>query len=305
VNLGVRQIRLFIRLSRPFFLLGGQLLYALGAAIADYLGRQIDIGLLLIGAAIVLLLQLMTHYLNEYFDAEVDRDNPNRTLLTGGSGAMGAGGLSRRVALYAGIICLGLAATLISGLLTQTRLPLATWLVLLLIFLGAFFYSVPPISLASSGYGELTTAVLVAGLVPAFSFLLQMGDLHRLVLMSTFPLIALLFAMLVAFELPDYGVDQAHDRRNLMVRLGWSTAMRLHDVAILLAVASLAVAIAEGIPRRVGFGALMPLPLAAAQIWQMRRIRNGLPPRWQTLTIGALGLFALTAYLELAGYLLS
>jgi len=305
VNIGVGQIRLFIRLSRPFFLLGGLMLYALGAAISDYLGRQIDVGLLVIGAAIILLLQLMTHYLNEYYDTAVDRDNPNRTLLTGGSGALGPGGLPRRVALYAGIVCLGLAATLTSGLITQTHLPLAAWLVLLLIFLGSFFYSVPPISLASSGYGELTTAVLVAGLVPTFSFLLQMRDMHRLVVMSTFPLIALLFAMLLAFELPDYGVDQAHDRRNLMVRLGWSTAMRLHDVAIVLGFASLAAAIAEGLPRRVGLGALIALPLAAAQIWQMRRIRNGLPPRWQTLTIGALGLFALTAYLELAGYLLS
>jgi hypothetical protein len=55
----------------------------------------------------------------------------------------------------------------------------------------------------------------------------------------------------------------------------------------------------------VALGALMAAPLGLAQIWQMRRIRMGFAPRWTTLTVSGLVLFALTAYLELAGYLLS
>lgn len=35
----------FLRLSRPLFLLGGVLLYALGALIARYQGSPIDLGL--------------------------------------------------------------------------------------------------------------------------------------------------------------------------------------------------------------------------------------------------------------------
>ena len=41
----MRSIRLFFILSRPLFLVGGVLVYALGAGIARYLGTPIDWGL--------------------------------------------------------------------------------------------------------------------------------------------------------------------------------------------------------------------------------------------------------------------
>ena len=299
------QIRLFLRLSRPFFLLGGILLYALGAAIAAFLGRPIDPTLYVIGQAIVTLLQLMTHYLNEYFDADADQENASRTRLTGGSGALGEDGLPKSVALYAAVITLALATILSTAALITKAFPPMAWPVLLLGFFGAFFYSTPPLRLVSTGYGELVAAVVVAGLTPTFAFVLQTGELHRLLLMSTTPLIALCFAMVIVFELPDYATDLKHGKRTLMVRLGWSAAMRAHDAAIVFALFSFAIAFSFGLPPRVGLGALIVVPLAAAQIWQLNRIRQGYPPRWTSLTFSALALFAIAAYLELAGYLLT
>jgi hypothetical protein len=38
------KVLLFVRLARPLFLLGGVLIYALGAGIARYLGAEIDWG---------------------------------------------------------------------------------------------------------------------------------------------------------------------------------------------------------------------------------------------------------------------
>jgi len=298
-------LRLFIRLSRPFFLLGGVLLYALGAAIAAYLGRPVDATLYMVGQILVTLLQLMTHYLNEYFDSEMDQDNSSRTWLTGGSGAIGPEGLSKKVALYAAVITLALAATISTAALVTGAFPALAWPVLLLSFAGAFFYSAPPLHLATTGYGELIAALVVAGLTPTFAYVLQTGELHRLLLMSTTPLIALAFAMIVVFELPDYSTDLKHGKRTLMVRVGWSTGMRAHDVAIAFAMITFAVAFSLGLPPRVGYGALIVVPLALAQIWQLNRIRQAHPPRWNSLTIGALALFAIAAYLELIGYLLT
>ena len=63
--MNLRAIRLFVRLSRPFFLLGSALVYALGVGIARYLGISIDWGLYLLGQAWVTTLQLATHYFNE------------------------------------------------------------------------------------------------------------------------------------------------------------------------------------------------------------------------------------------------
>ena len=300
-----RQLRLFIQLSRPIFLLGGVLLYALGAAIAAYLGRSIDATLYLIGQILVTLLQLMTHYLNEYFDSDGDQENSSRTWLSGGSGAIGPEGLPRKVALYAAAITLALAATVATAALVTGAFPTLAWPILLLSFAGAFFYSAPPLRLASSGYGELTAALVTAGLTPAFAYVLQTGDLHRLILMSTAPLIALCFAMIVVFELPDYATDLKHNKRTLMVRLGWSAGMRAHDIAIVFALVSYAAAYSLGLPSRVGLGALFVMPLALAQIWQLNRIRQGYPPKWNILTLSAMALFAIAAYLELVGYLLT
>lgn len=286
-------------------MLGGILLYGLGAAIAAYLGRAIDSTLYLVGQAIVTLLQLMTHYLNEYFDADADRENSSRTQLTGGSGALGPEGLPKNVALYAAVIALALATTLATAALITRAFPPLAWPVLLLGFVGAFFYSTPPLRLVSTGYGELAASLVVAGLTPTFAYVLQTGELHRLLLMSTTPLIALCFAMIIVFELPDYATDVKHGKRNLMVRLGWSAAMRAHDLAIVFALISFAVAFSLGLPPRVGLGALILVPLAAAQMWQLNRIRQGYPPKWTSLTFSALALFAVAAYLELAGYLVT
>ena len=299
------QLRLFVRLSRPLFLLGGVLLYALGAAIAAYLGRPIDSTIYLVGQAIVTLLQLMTHYLNEYFDASADQENSSRTWLTGGSGAIGPEVLPMKVAVYAAVISLALATTISTAALVTGTFPLMTWPVLLLAFIGAFFYSAPPLRLVSTGYGELVASLVVAGLTPTFAYVLQTGEFHRLLLMSTVPLVALCFAMIIVFELPDYATDIKYGKRNLLVRLGWSAGMRAHDVAIVFALISFAIAFSFGLPSRVSFGALIVVPLAAAQIWQLNRIRQGYPPKWTTLTFSSLALFSIAAYLELAGYLLT
>jgi len=300
-----RQFVLFLRLSRPLFLLGGVLTYALGAAIVNFLGRPLDPVLYVVGQALVTLLQLMTHYLNEYYDSDADQENTSRTLLTGGSGAIGPERLPKTVALYAGVLSLGLATTISSAALITGAFPVLAWPVLLLGSMGAFFHSGPPLRLISTGYGELTAALVVAGLTPTLAYVLQTGELHRLLVMSTTPLIALGFAMIIVFELPDYSSDLKYGKRNLMVRLGWSAAMRAHDVAIVFALISFAVAFSLGLPSRVSLSALIVLPLAAAQIWQLNRIRQGYPTKWTSLTFGALGLFVIAAYLELAGFLLT
>ncbi len=298
-----RNLRLFFHLSRPIFLIGGALLFGLGAAIASFLDYPIDLRRYLIGQGMISLIQLMMQYLNEYHDSQVERENANRTLFSGTSGVLGPDGLPRQVALYAAVACVALTGTLVSISLFQRWIPLIAWLILLSIFAGAFFYNAPPIRLIRSGYGEITTSILAAFLLPSFSFALQTGKLDRLILICTIPLVALHFAMMIVLQLPDYASNLKYNRRTLMVRLGWAAAMRLHDIAILFAISSLFLAYLNGLPQRVALGSLIVLPLALAQIWQMERIRRGYPVPWRTLTISAVGLFSLAAYLQLIGFL--
>lgn len=296
----------FVRLSRPHFLLGGILLYGLGAAIAAYLGNPIDVGAYLLGQAVVTAIQLGAQYLNEYYDINSDLLNQSRTLFSGGSGALGGeDGLHRAVALYAGIGCLTFAATVASILMASIGLSLAAGAILVLAAILSIGYSVPPVRLVTTGYGEIAAAFVVGGLVPGFSYSLQVGELHRLLLMSTVPLVSLLFAAIIVFELPDYAADLKAGKNSLLVRVGWQTAMRLHDAAIAFAFLSLLMAFGMGLPRRVVLGTLITLPLGIAQVWMLWRIRQGAPPRWNLLTTSAILLFSLAAYLQLAGYWLS
>lgn len=305
MNITLERLRLFLRLSHPLPILAGALLYGLGSAIASYLGRPFDLGLYLLGQSLVTMLQLAAHYSFEYHEPQVEVEGSRSNPYLGLSKALAEGGLSLQTALNATIVCLVIAATLVSIMLVGGQIPLVAWLILLLIFLGYFFYSTPPVRLLTSGYGELVLSLVIAGLIPTFSFALQTGELHRLMLMSTTPLVALHFAMMISFELPEYARNVKLEKRTLMIRLGWATAMRIHDLTIVFAIASFLVAFINGLPRRVALGALIALPLAAVQVWHMERIRRGFPARLRNLTIAALGLFGLTIYLELIGYLLS
>jgi 1,4-dihydroxy-2-naphthoate octaprenyltransferase len=298
----MENLRLFVRMSRPLFLLGGVLVYALGAGIARYLGSPIRWDVYLLGQAWVTMLQLGAQYLNEYYDAPGDQDNPNRTPFSGGSGAVGPGKLPRSTALLASAGCLAVAASLTVLLINTQLLAPPTILVMALCFLGAVFYSVPPLRLVASGYGELTTSILVANLVPAFAFLLQVGDLHRLVAMTTFPLTALHLSMMLAFELPDYASDLKHEKGTLMVRVGWKTGITLHNALILVAYLLLALAVTLGMPFFIALPALFTLPLGLLQIWQMRRIADGAAPNWKALALTAIALFASATYLLAYAY---
>jgi 1,4-dihydroxy-2-naphthoate octaprenyltransferase len=265
--------------------------------VAHYLGVIVDWQTYLLGQIWVSLLQLSTQYLNEYYNERADRENPNRTFLTGGSDALGPGKLSPRVAMMAALTCLAFLASLTVVLISRLSLAPQAYLIMGLAFLGSFFYSTPPVRLEASGYGELTASVIVALLVPAFAFVLQMGELHRLIAMTAFPLTALMMAMLLAFDLPDYANDVEFEKRTLMVRLGWQNGMTIHNILILSAFLLLVLAASFGYPRFALLAGMLPLPVGLFQIWQMRNIANGAKPNWNALTIGALALFTSMAYL--------
>jgi 1,4-dihydroxy-2-naphthoate octaprenyltransferase len=288
----------FLRLSNPGLLVAGVLIYGIGPAVADYLGLRISPTLLILGVLVVAATLLLAQCLHAYFGLLIERGNP--ALDPSASHRP-----PRTSALYAAIISAGILAILLTGMAVQRTAPLASWLTLGIGILLTFAYSVPPLRLGTSGYGELTAAIGVAGLAPAYGFALQTGEAHRLVWLATAPLIALAFAMLITLRLRDYAADSQHERRTLIVRLGWETGMRLHDGAIVLAVALMAAGLAGGLPSRVGIGGAIVLPLAAAQIWQMRRIRSGFPPRWRVLVSVAAALLFLTAYFIMIGFVLS
>jgi 1,4-dihydroxy-2-naphthoate octaprenyltransferase len=288
----------FLQLTRPAFLLGGALLYGLGLAVAISQGVAIDPARGLLGQLLITAIQLTAHYANEYYDVETDRLNAlNRTLFSGGSGVLAGGRLAPSVALRAARSCAaaGLFLILILGFVEPGVAFIGA-----LALLGSWFYSAPPLALMGSGWGEISASLIVAGLTPLTGYVLQAHRLDPILLAVCLPLALIHWAMLLAFEFPDFEADAAVGKMTQAVRLGRDRAALLHNA--LIALAFVLIVIAPVPPARL---ALWAAPLAAWQaagvLWRARRGWAGFA--W--LTLGAVSLFALTALLWAVGFVMA
>lgn len=293
-----------ISLSRPLFLIAGALFYALGAGIARYLGFMIDGSIYWIGQIAVLSLQITAHVLNEYFDWHGDRGNTNRTLFSGGSGVLGAGKgkLPEHYALLLAATSFTVFVLALIGLQRANLLSPTLLLILGLALLISVFYSVPPIRLAASGFGELAASFTLANLVPAFALVLQSGEMHRLLAMSTFPITALAMAAILTFEFPDYFNDMKSGKQTLLIRVDWKKGILLHAIFLMVAYGLMALSYAFGMPASIAIPPLLTFPVAALQIWLFTRIEDGAKPNWQASTIIAALNVMLVVYLFTFAY---
>ena len=64
----MKYLRLFLRLSRPFFILSAVLLYFTGIGISHYLSGPVNWTNFFLGLVWIIFISLGSQYLNEYFD---------------------------------------------------------------------------------------------------------------------------------------------------------------------------------------------------------------------------------------------
>jgi len=150
--------------------------------------------------------------------------------------------------------------------------------------------------LVDNGYGELTEAILVANLFPGLAFLLQTGELHRLLAMMTFPLLIIFLAARLALSLEHYLPNLRYGQKTMMVVLGWQRGMRLHNWLVPLGYLLFALAFTLGLPWALTWPGLLTLPLAIFEVIQINRIAAGSRPSWRLLNLTAVALLALTVY---------
>ncbi len=276
------------RIAHPWVLLLSAGLYALGGGVAVYLGYSIRWPVYLVGQAMIFLLLLSSYFLREFFDLPAQPEErrkpgePPRLLRSG--------------ILQIAATCLTVGAVLTVLLLAQGVLNPAGFLLLGITVVLALAYSIPPLRLAASGYGELVMAVLLANMAPALAFTLQMGELHRLIALITFPLTFLYLATYLAISLPRYAEEERKGKRTMLVRMGWQRGMSMHNLLILLAFLLMGAAALLGLPWRLTWPGLLALPIGIFQIWQVVAIMNGSPTRWKLLELTAGATLGLTVY---------
>lgn len=276
-----------IQFSRPWLLLAATLFYALGIGLCVYLSWPVQQGIAWLGWVVVMLLIASSGYLKVYFDMQA-------------APPLRSGDIEPEVSKYwimAVAVTLLTTGAVLTVVMAQRGVlaPVVLWFLGLGLFLS-FFWGTPPLRLVYSGYGELSTAILAANIVPALAYTLQTSELHSLLAMLTFPLTALWLAMQLALGLENYWKDLETGRKVLLVRMGWERGMFLHNVLLLSAFILLLAFRAIGLAWPLTWPGLLAAPVAVFQVWQMWQIGRGAKPRWRLLRLTAIASVILTAY---------
>jgi 1,4-dihydroxy-2-naphthoate octaprenyltransferase len=255
----------FVKLSRPHFLLGGALLFSLGSVAAGDIS-WLDYAL---GQAMVTSMQITAHFVNEYADREVDRAVGRRTMFSGGSGVLVSGDLKPEVALWAAwaSTTIGVILAVVVGLVS----PLAAGVGLIALAVS-WGYSMPPIRLLATGWGELATSLVVVVAVPVIGWAVQQAPASSALWWAVGILFPVHLAMMLAFELPDLEPDAAAGKRVLGVRLGEARSIRLIAIMLVGAAVIAAIGVAAG-GIAAGAGWVVSAGLIPALIL-LRAVRN-------------------------------
>jgi 1,4-dihydroxy-2-naphthoate octaprenyltransferase len=188
-------------------------MFAVGAAAA----ARIGVARYALAQVMVTASQLTAHYVNEYADVDADQAVANRTMFSGGSGVLVSGGLGAGVALQAAFVTTGLSVAAAVGVGASAPLAAGLGLVTLAV---SWAYSIPPVRLLGTGWGELATSLTVAGLVPLIGVTSMGSSPSEALWWAVGILVPIHVAMMLVFELPDLESDALVGKRVLAVRLG-------------------------------------------------------------------------------------
>ena len=274
-NLAVNATWAFLRLSRPHFLAGGALMYAVGA----FSVGVSNLGDYLLGQAMVTSAQITAHFVNEYADVDVDRLVSNRTFFSGGSGVLAKAELDPRVALRAAQVASILALGFTAGVAASSPAAAIVGLAALAV---SWAYSMPPARILDTGWGELATSAVVTVGVPVVGALVQGGRVGTGLVATMAALLPVHVAMMLAFELPDLEADRAAGKTVVAVRIGATRTKRLVRLLLAASASTIGVAIASGaLSGEAGWVAIAALVPASLTVWAMYR------DRFQVLTTSA------------------
>lgn len=278
-----------IIIFRPSHTLLLALTYLFGASLARYLGADFALIPFLLGFLWLAFLLTAMNLLDSVYRNPAEPLMPDQTPRQRDE--------FRRKLIQVAAVCITLTAAFTVPIIALGLGNLPTLVLLVLAATAAALYAIPPVRLANRGLGEFILALLIANAAPGLAFLLQYGELHRLLPAYLFPLTFLALACFLALDFPAFASDQKYARQSLLIRLGWQSAIPAHNGFLAGAYLLLAAAPFLGVPFDLVWPSLLTIPLAGYQVYQFRRIADGEKPLWPLLTSIAIAIFGLTVYL--------
>jgi 1,4-dihydroxy-2-naphthoate octaprenyltransferase len=283
------------RLCRLPFLLGGLLLFFLGAyAAGDPLSEPER---LLLCYLVLAAGQVSVSLSNDYFDRGADRLEM-RTPISGGSGVLCSrpdlAGAARSLAL----ILIGIS--LVLALICAILFPMP-WYFLPFALAGnlvGWYYTAPPFALAYLGLGEAATMLTFGFFMPGAGYLAAGGVFDLSFALFILPLLFSGLFFILSVELPDREADLAAGKNNLVARYGRKNAFLVMFLAA--AITSLLLPAAWSAPPQVLAASLLPVIAGAIPILRQPVDRREIV-RAAEMDLAALILFVLVSCLTAAG----
>lgn len=262
-------------MGRPLFLLGALPLYMSGVSLALHDGYRIRLSTWLLGLVLTWLVQLATHYNNEYRDLATDRAVQVPTRISGGSRVLVRGLVPAKAARFAGIIAFILAVTIALTLVFVLGAGYLTLLFAGVALVIGWGYSEPPLKLDSRGLGEGSIVLLSCFLLPATAYYIQTSTVSLFLLLVSIPLALITFAVTLATEAPDIAADQATGKITLAVRMQRKNSVRLHVAAFIAGCLPLIAVLMRLSPLVSLVSAVVNVPAAIAAVLNIRASSRG------------------------------
>ena len=260
-NLSWNQFIALIRMGRLFILVAGLIAYFLGLSMAYHNLGTIKLLPAFVGLLILLMATMMAHYANEYADVDTDTLT-RRTWFSGGSGVLPSGIIPSRWALWAAVILaiLTIIVTVLSfsgGLLSSQGV-----IIVFLGMLGGWFYSMSPLQLERTIWGEIDNALLGGYLMPLIAYIPQIGGAGLNIFLILTPIFLAVLVNLLGVHCADREADATVGKNTLVVRL--SSRVRMVHFTLTGLIYIFTIALFPIIPWQVVMAILLTIPLA---IW--------------------------------------
>lgn len=208
-----------LRIIRVHIVVGGVLAFTLGALLAILNGGTVNLVLLTLGYVVIFLGDLSTHFSNDYFDVEADKQVKTKKLFSNQKILVQNPNLSplvKKIALTLLLMSNVLAAIMVLFFGTSVEF----FVIIFAANLLGWIYSAPPIRLSSKSLGELAITFATGFIIPSIGYLSVKNQLDSLFVYFSIPFMLYGFFLSLNLEAPDIQNDQKGQKTTFAVCIG-------------------------------------------------------------------------------------
>lgn len=207
-----------IKIIRFHIVAGGVLAFLVGVLMALLQQSTFDLAKIILAYCIVFLGDLSTHFSNDYYDVEIDKNIKTEKSFSGRKILVNYPALQKNAKKISQIL---LSLSILLALLSVIFFgaPIMLLVIALIVDLLGWYYSVPPIRLSQRGLGEITVAFATGFAIPSIAYLSVRNQLDSFWLFLTIPFMLYGFMLSLNLEAPDILTDKKHGKTNLATKM--------------------------------------------------------------------------------------